>query len=214
MNTYAIDLSGASKGYDAANLAKLLKAVGYVFLFGKNVNLVPRFIGTLTTKTGANPVDVTMGNPKSVTDPGYAPIMTADLEFSLSNIPGFFDVPIAHFHNTIVAQTVVYDTTCQGVREFVDKPYPVKGYFAIVSDAKGDPSKDLDNYTTFDYFDSTTSLCQKIYIGMVNSSKTDFYTPLSGLDAVLIDPNATQMALQNDVRRVLSQTGGLRTSKL
>lgn len=188
MNSYAIDLSGGFVGWPLADMPNLRKAIGYAVLFGKNVAFNPLFLSQ--DIAGAGSELQAPKNPANVDVPKNSPLcgqLTFDLDFALSNIGSFFDTVI---NGHILATQLVYDTNCQSVKEFVDKPYPIKGYIAIVSDEAGDPTKDLDGFTSFKFFSKDTGQVQRIFIGICNNSQTDFYTPFAGLGATFIDPQS------------------------
>lgn len=168
-----------------------LKAVSYLVLFGDNVQMVPSFfrfaqIATPTTTSSPN------------TD------ILADLDFSLSNVE-------LGTENVI---PVTYDTTAQSVREFVDKPYAMKGYNVAVfvpADVVA-PTKDLDDFIRYPiaYVGMRDSggdndwilKTGHIYLGTCNASKTDFYTPFSteGLQTVFFDgKQALAKVANNDI---------------
>lgn len=87
---------------------------------------------------------------------------------------------------------LTYNTQSQGVNEYSDKPYPLKGQLVVVEDSTGAAPKDLDNYVKWAIYKNTSGTAAKsfIYVGILNSSQTDYYTPLSGLNAVFYEiPN-------------------------
>ena len=123
-------------------------------------------------------------------------VLTFDLDFSLSNIPNFFDALTSN--NVLAARTVVYDTKCQSVREYVDKPYPVQGYLAVsMQTGSLSPVSDMDDFQRFYCLDSGGNLVT-IYIGKCNASQTDFYKPFdkAGLETTIIDQEATIKAVK------------------
>lgn len=200
MNSYAISLTGSSQGgYSEETMVKIRKALGYAVLFGQNVNFVPTMLAHEALVTGSPAFakftlpDNYAGlgsNSKLQQALGTLAVVTFDLDFSLSNIADFWNIPQDGLG--VIAVQTVYDTTCQSVKEYVDKPYAIKGYMAVCSGF--DASKDLDNFIRFRFYDGATDSINNIYIGKCNSSKTDFYTPFEDKATggfTLIDPNAT-----------------------
>lgn len=98
-----------------------------------------------------------------------------DLPFSLSNL------------NLKDVSQLSYATQFQAVNEFSDKPYPVKGLLCVVFEDHtmiGQSDKDFDNFVSYDYKTSTLgdyNITNKIKIGIVNSTQTDFYTPFENI---------------------------------
>lgn len=85
-----------------------------------------------------------------------------------------------------------YATNSQEVREYVDKPYPRKGYLVCFLIEKGDTDfrGDLDGYVKmpFSFYRAEKDAQDKIefkvekreiVFGYVNTSQTDFYKPLA-----------------------------------
>lgn len=102
--------------------------------------------------------------------------IVVDLPFSLSNL--------SSTAVTTYLTNLSYDTKTQGINEYSDKPYPVKGYLAVIFEAGsavGKSDADLDNYLRFPvtYNVGGTPVNGYIKIGLCNSSQTDFYTPFS-----------------------------------
>lgn len=119
--------------------------------------LMTLFGNNLTQVTGAN---------ASVDINGYLP-------FSLSNVD----------NSNKNYDQLSYNTGYQEVNEYSDRPYPVRGLvcFAIGTSVI---EKDLDNFVKFTVYDAEALVNKTVYIGVVNSSQTDFYTPLAGAVAV------------------------------
>ena len=181
MNSYALNLSGyipamaTVGGLPNTVLPKLLKTLSYVAIYAKNVNF-----NTPSTPNTSSAQAQTVAK---------CPSITFDLEFSLSNISQFFDqeIPVgepANGTDLIPFLQLRYDTSKQSTLEMVDKPYPVKGLLAVVMSQGGGaqtPVADLDNYQSMNVYVydpvSDTSTLETIYIGVCNSSQTEFYTP-------------------------------------
>jgi hypothetical protein len=109
------------------------------------------------------------------------------LPFSISNLTG----TSAH----IDAGTAMYDSSCQKVVESFDRPVAVKGYLAIavIDDGSSDDGSlrnDFDDYLLFKFRGSGTNTAH-VYVGLVNSTKSQVYTPLAGATTVAyLDPVA------------------------
>jgi len=164
MNTYVLKpysskfptVTNASAVLSQNDVKPYLKALSYALLWGQNDISVLNF-------------DIDSVNYSALG-------ITTSLDFSLSNVT----------LDPTYIQQVIYDTAFQGVREYLDKPYPIQGYMAIVIDTASDgtvydPTSDLDNYVKFPIVFRNTvgsSLYQaNVYVGVCNSSKTDYYTP-------------------------------------
>lgn len=109
------------------------------------------------------------------------PTILVDLGFSLSNLSAG---AATYF------QQLSYDTRCQGVNEYSDRPYAVKGYLAVVYERStnvGNCNADLDDYERFTCTINTgaTPDVGAITIGVCNTSQTDFYTPFQNSDTVV-----------------------------
>lgn len=203
MNGYILDLNGGANGIKRDDLPVLLKALGYMFLYGKNITV---FNASATTGSGSL-IGVAVGAPLTIdfgdfylasdTDNFGSQILTCpkisfELDFSLSNLTGL-DVPkssFGDFTKYYLGLQTWYDTSMQSVREFVDKPYPVKGYYAVATGSSDIP-KDLDNFIRINaYIENAAGSAAEvapIYFGKLNSSKTDFYDPLKDSFNVIID---------------------------
>lgn len=107
--------------------------------------------------------------------------IVADLPFAISNLSE------GAVNDDLRALT--YNSMAQGVNDYSDKPYPVKGYLAVVSSLTTDWKKDMDNYITWKVQTNVDlgSTTHNIAVGFVNSSKTDFYTPFDGINAVFFE---------------------------
>lgn len=79
---------------------------------------------------------------------------------------------------------VAFNTRFSSTNEYSDKPYPVKGLLAVAyctGDKTGSVETNFDNYQR--WLIGTTagsdSTQHWLYVGIVNASKTDFFTPLA-----------------------------------
>lgn len=103
--------------------------------------------------------------------------MIVDLPFTLNNIDTA--APDGTFWKLLSGNTAF-----QGVNEYSEKPYPTKGLFCVaIDDGAVNIDKDLDNFQSWSVNFNVTSLTVKY--GIVNSSQTDFYTPLDGATSVV-----------------------------
>jgi len=195
MNAYGLDFTGISAptSMDGALKSSVLKTLAYFALMGRGVKV----------------------NKKTIVDKVSTSVVTAleivaDLDFSLSNVkfPQYATHPTqqagSDVYRSPLFSELVYDTRFQSVREWIEKPYAVKGYVAMILVANGsslDFQKDFDQYTkmrlhtTFskDGLDEISYL--DLYIGVCNAGKTDFYTPFGDIansSIVFYDPSQVQ----------------------
>lgn len=169
MNTYNIDLSGGQNSLNADYIPEVLKAIGYMHLFGENITYQRNSYGF-----------------GGLTPPVYGPMISFDLNFSLSNL-SILDVPQPTgpaTSNTLILTTEKYDTKSQSVKEWVDKPFAKKGDLVIAFDdlTGNTPDKDYDNFYRIpcQYFKIVSQLAY-IYIGISSQDLTNFYNPFANL---------------------------------
>lgn len=195
MNTYKLDLNGGGGGIQQTELPTVLKVLAYIAMFGQNVvfrnsnvnreePVVPALVGDYVANPEEDMLLVT-------------PVIIFDLPFSLSNITLLDQTATGVGGNSYyLLQTVVYDSETQNVVEYVDKPYPVKGYLCVsmydpqAIAPKSQPEVDLDNFRRFNIaIDDGLGVVQitQIFVGRCNSSKTDFYTPFENSPSVFFD---------------------------
>lgn len=98
-----------------------------------------------------------------------------------------FRLPFALTNLTVVALTnALYDSSAQGVNEFSDRPFAMKGLITVISTLTTDTDwkKDLDNYRSWEVSADSggTPVLYTIAIGVLNSTLTESYTPLSSVD--------------------------------
>lgn len=93
------------------------------------------------------------------------------MPFSLSNIT---DVSLTN---------KVYDSSAQGVNEYSDRPYALKGLVAVITSPVATTTwkKDLDNYISWEVSCDSggTPAVFTIAVGICNSSLTESYTPFA-----------------------------------
>ncbi len=121
-----------------------------------------------------------------------------NIVFSASGVGGAadpdinFDLPYSLTNLTALKRSNVvgYNSQFQAVNEYSDKPYAKKGYLAVVFEPDaiaGTVAKDMDNFVRFGMADTGGSaLAGLVYIGIVNSSQTDFYEPLSAATLIKV----------------------------
>lgn len=108
------------------------------------------------------------------------------LPFALTNIT-----------DTTLTNTL-YDSSAQGVNEFSDRPFAMKGLIVVLSTLTTDTDwkKDLDNYRSWEVSADSggTPVLYTIAIGVLNSTLTESYTPLSTVDKAVYydDPMLSQ----------------------
>lgn len=108
------------------------------------------------------------------------------LPFALTNIS-----------DTTLTNTL-YDSSAQGVNEFSDRPFAMKGLIVVLSTLTTDTDwkKDLDNYRSWEVSADSggTPVLYTIAIGVLNSTLTESYTPLSSVDKAVYydDPLLSQ----------------------
>lgn len=98
--------------------------------------------------------------------------INADFNYSLSNVINSFTT----------ARQNVYSSKHTNTIETEDRPYPRQGNLAIVAVTKDTTQhlKDLGDYTKIVLGDDDDDIKpMDVYIGNVNSSKTEFHTPLA-----------------------------------
>jgi len=133
----------------------------------------------------------------SATQTVNALVATANLNFSISNIsfspdakkptegatPKVLDVPP-------LVQEPFYDTRFQGVREWLEEPYPVAGYQVyILADSLESSTwniqDDMDDYIRvklLDVYEGEQFVKSvDLWIGTSKAGLTDFYTPFEGI---------------------------------
>lgn len=98
-----------------------------------------------------------------------------------------FKLPFALTNISVTGLTnVLYDSAVQGVNEFSDRPFAMKGLIVVLSTLTTDTDwqKDVDNYRSWEIsVDSGgTPTLYTIAIGVLNSTLTESYTPLSTVD--------------------------------
>ena len=108
---------------------------------------------------------------------GNAVDMLVELPFTLNNINTA--APDGTFWRLLSSNTAY-----QGVNEYSERPYPTKGLFCVAADdGVVNVDKDLDNFQAWRVTYNASSFDLKY--GLVNSSQTDFYTPLDGALSVV-----------------------------
>lgn len=98
-----------------------------------------------------------------------------------------FKLPFALTNISVTGLTnTLYDSAVQGVNEFSDRPFAMKGLIVVLSTLTTDTDwqKDVDNYRSWEIsVDSGgTPVLYTIAIGVLNSTLTESYTPLSSVD--------------------------------
>lgn len=98
-----------------------------------------------------------------------------------------FKLPFALTNLTVVALTdALYDSASQGVNEFSDRPFAMKGLITVISTLTTDTlwKKDMDNYISWEVSADSggTPVLYTIAIGVLNSTLTESYTPLASVD--------------------------------
>lgn len=98
-----------------------------------------------------------------------------------------FKLPFALTNISVTGLTnPVYDSSVQGVNEFSDRPFAMKGLICVLSTLTTDTDwqKDVDNYRSWEIsVDSGgTPVLYTIAIGVLTSTLTESYTPLSSVD--------------------------------
>lgn len=124
-------------------------------------------------------------------------VATANLNFSVSNIsfspeskmpsegltPKVNDIP------PLVSEPL-YDTKYQGVREWLEEPFPVAGYQVYIladsiESAQWNIQDDMDDYIRVKladvYKDGVFQKTVDLWIGTSKAGLTDFYTPFQGI---------------------------------
>lgn len=104
------------------------------------------------------------------------------VDFGLSNLSAL--------GTTYPTVQTMYDTTKQGINEFSDRPYPVRGNLVVVAEFGaniGASDGDFDNYLRYPVMKQTSGVTIPgfIKIGNSNSSRTDFYTPFGNADVAV-----------------------------
>lgn len=122
----------------------------------------------------------------------------SNIVFSASGVGGVadpdinYDLPYALTNLTALKRSSVvgYNSRYQAVNEYSDKPYAKKGYLCVVFEPDaiaGTVAKDMDNFVRFGLKDTGGSaLAGLVYVGIVNSSQTDFYEPLSAATLIKV----------------------------
>lgn len=177
-----------------SNAHSMLKALAYAKLFSGNASME----SVSGARSGGSNDFVTVSR------------LTFSIPFSISNVIGllpketidtFRNKPVEGvfpgnvLNNTTIDQ-LIYDTSSQSVREYIDKPYAVAGLFVIgfVN------SNDIDQGISASKWQNDLDDYEQIYLagggyifmGTCKSSQTDFYTPLQDITKLIyIDPVAT-----------------------
>ena len=170
MNVYHLDLSGDDEGIVQASIKEVLKAIGYFAIYGENIT--PYVLATKAQEPT---------------------LITFELPFALSNL-SILDKSqtVGAVGSAFILQTLMFDSSIQGVNEMTDKPYAMQGYYAVSfanPGTSGDPSKDMDNFLRFNAFfwDGAVKQGIEILVGKLNSSLTDAYTPLENCTSVIVE---------------------------
>lgn len=122
-------------------------------------------------------------------------IFGSNKDYFLDTGQGFkFKLPFALTNISVTGLTnPVYDSSVQGVNEFSDRPFAMKGLIAVLSTLTTDTDwqKDVDNYRSWEIsVDSGgTPVLYTIAIGVLTSTLTESYTPLSSVDEAVYYDN-------------------------
>jgi len=139
------------------------RAIALATIFGTNIDVIPssNVYGSGATVLGS-----------------VYPALTFQLPFGLSNVISL----------TVRITQLLYNSHFQGVNEYSDKPYPTRGLLAVLSipDTDDAPASDLDSFIRIPWADvnmttGATTATGKYFIGIVNSTQTEFYTPMSSV---------------------------------
>lgn len=117
----------------------------------------------------------------------FAMIFGKNIDFFADTGEGLkFQLPFAlsNISDTTLTE-VLYDSSSQSVNEFSDRPFAMKGLICVISTlvADTDWKKDLDNYRSWVVSADSggTPVSYTIAIGILNSTLTESYTPLSSV---------------------------------
>lgn len=126
----------------------------------------------------------------------FAHIFGKNLDYFTDTGQGLkFQLPfgLSNISDTTLTETV-YDSSAQAVNEFSDRPFAMKGLITVISTLTTDTDwkKDLDNYKSWEVSCDSggTPVLYTIAIGILNSTLTESYTPLSSVAAAVyyLDP--------------------------
>lgn len=173
MNTYTMTLTaldGTQESETKNFLSKIAQVMAHASIFGQNLTM-----------------QRIQGPGKGLYNAALA--ISFELPYSLSPVIGgdatFGPTRTDEMMSTIIMS--VYDSSCQGTREYVDRPYPRAGNMVSFLAIDGDTGyrKDLDNFIKipaialdFSSIDNNTPKNYDVIIGVVNSGLSDFYEPL------------------------------------
>lgn len=198
MNRYTISSVSLIEPYEENKkedfkraLQQTVKSFAHCVLFGEDQRVQTMIVASgvaagFRSSKGSN---ITFSLPYSLSSVADEKFIN---QFTKANPDYGLNILLAETSITPAFSESSYATNSQEVREYVDKPYPRKGFLVcfLIDEGDTDYRGDLDGYVKvpFSYYqaikvsDEATRyeiVRKEIVFGYVNSSQTDFYKPLA-----------------------------------